>query len=92
MGIEPVDEDIPLDINDFPALVQTSFIIYDILADVWEGMSGTYCGKNYTIVFELFDIYDIETQQEKLMCMDFLRTMDATRGGIIKDKNKNPAK
>jgi hypothetical protein len=35
MGQEPVESEIPLDLNDFPDIVQAAFTIYSILSDQW---------------------------------------------------------
>ena len=37
-----------------------AFFIFNMLSDVWEGMSGTYMGKNWTEVEYLFKLYEIE--------------------------------
>jgi len=47
---EPNPEEIPADFNDFPKLVQDAIMIYGILPDVWEGMGGTFLGKDYSIL------------------------------------------
>ena len=86
MNLEPVDEDIPLDLNDFPDLVQTTFIIYSALSDIWDYMNGNYCGKDYSILFNLFELYGVDSTEERLMCMEFLRVMDDTRAAIIREK------
>jgi hypothetical protein len=50
----------PLDSSEFPEEVQVAFFIFNMLSDVWEGMSGTYMGKNWTEVEYLFKLYEIE--------------------------------
>lgn len=50
----------PLEISDFPSDVQVAFFIFGFLEDNWEGMSGTYMGKNWSSLQYLFSIYEIE--------------------------------
>jgi len=64
MGTEPLAEEIPADYEDFPYAVQLAMNIYSILPDRWEGMSGTYMGKDLNIFPYLCKVYavDWETQ------------------------------
>jgi hypothetical protein len=43
---EPLDAEIPVDINDFSDLVQHCFMAYGILPDRWDSMGGGYMGKD----------------------------------------------
>lgn len=63
----------PLDSSEFPEEVQVAFFIFSMLADVWEGMSGTYMGKNWTDAEHLFKLYEIE--QPKIV-MYFAKTYE----------------
>ena len=67
LGSEPLQEEIPADFEDFPYPVQVAINIFYILPDIFEGMSGTYMGKNYSILPYLFDeIYEVENKQQTL--------------------------
>ena len=57
----------PLSQSEFPIEVQVAFFVFDLLSDVWEGMSGTYMGKDwsglkfsYLEEFLLVDISDYD--------------------------------
>lgn len=50
----------PLETSDFPYEVQVAFFIFGFLEDNWDGMSGTYLGKNFGNIEYLFNLYDIE--------------------------------
>lgn len=63
MNSQPKASEIPVELEDFPLEVQECFQVYSCLQDNWEGMSGTYLGKNLTGVFEVMKIYNIENQQ-----------------------------
>ena len=88
LGTEPVEEEIPVEIDDFPALVQDCFVLYGFLTDQWDSMAGQYLGKDYGLIFTLFDTYGIESQEEKMLCLSFLREMDSVRSKLISDKLK----
>ena len=88
LGSEPLDEEIPLELDDFPWLVQQAFVIYGMLSDIWEGMSGSYLGKDYSLLFNLFDLYGIDSAEEKLLATDFIKQIDAVRSKILYEKQK----
>jgi hypothetical protein len=87
MGTEPVSEQIPVDMADFPDEVQEAFQIYYLLRDVWEGMSGTYMGKDFSTIFDFFRLYSIESQDQLLM-LGFIRQIDSIRSEIFHEKQK----
>ena len=88
LGSDPVDEEVPLELDDFPWLVQQAFVIYGMLSDIWEGMSGSYLGKDYSLLFNLFDLYGIDSAEEKLLATDFIKQIDAVRSKILYEKQK----
>ena len=88
LGSEPLDEEIPLELDDFPWLVQQAFVIYGMLSDIWEGMSGSYLGKDYSLLFNLFELYGIDSAEEKLLATDFIKQIDAVRSKILYEKQK----
>jgi len=51
----------PLAASDFPHEVQVAFFIFDTLSDVWDGMSGSYMGKNWTDAPYVMELYEVET-------------------------------
>lgn len=85
---EPIEEEIPVEVGDFPELVQQCFVLYGILPDNWDSMGGGYMGKDYSIVFNLFNLYQITEPEEVLLCMDFLQHMDGVRQKLIAEKLK----
>jgi hypothetical protein len=88
MNMEPVAADIPIEISDFPDQVQTAFQIYHVLQDVWEGMSGTYMGKNMAALFEFFKLYEIDTNSEQLFVLSVIRQIDFCRSDVLQKKQK----
>jgi hypothetical protein len=87
MGTEPVEADIPVEISDFPDLVQQGFQIYSCLRDVWEGMSGTYMGKDMSTLFDFFRLYQID-EAEQMFVLNVLRQLDFCRSEVLSRKQK----
>lgn len=87
LGTDPIEEEIPIELNDFPELVQTCFIMYNYLTDNWDSMGGNYLGKDYSIVFNLFDVYNVDIT-DRLLSLEFLQRMDSIRSNIVSEKIK----
>lgn len=78
MGYEANDKDIPVEVTDFPPEVQTAFEVYQVLQDHWEGMSGTYMGKNLTGVKDILDIFEVDPLDRKLI-LELINLIDRER-------------
>jgi hypothetical protein len=91
LGTEPNPDEIPTEFSDFPELVQQVITIYYLLTDRWEGMSGTYLGKDLTIVFNLFEMYHLD-KQEQLLALQLIQLLDKIRSQLIdaKQAQKTP--
>lgn len=50
----------PLAASDFPHEVQVAFFVHDMLSDKWDGMSGSYLGKDWTDAEFIFKLYKVE--------------------------------
>tara|TARA_B100001109_G_C18579965_1_gene342812 strand:+ start:200 stop:502 length:303 start_codon:yes stop_codon:yes gene_type:complete len=50
----------PLEASAFPAEVQVAFFVYSYLSDRWEGMSGSYMGKDWSHIDTLFKLFEID--------------------------------
>jgi len=67
LGTEPKDEEIPVGFEDFPYEVQEALQIFYILPDIWDGMSGTYMGKDYTLLKYLMeDIFEVSDRKQTM--------------------------
>jgi hypothetical protein len=53
----------PLDSSVFPEEVQVAFFVFSLLSDKWEGMSGTYMGKEWEGLEYIFDLYSIQDRK-----------------------------
>ena len=73
LGKEPDPNKMPMNFGNFPYEVQLAFLIYDHLPDRWEGMSGSYLGKDWGSLGALYDIHNIE---DKRTVTFFLKNVD----------------
>lgn len=56
----------PLDTSNFPLEVQVAFFVYEFLSDRWDGMSGTYLGKDWVDTPHIMSLYEVEDQKTVL--------------------------
>jgi hypothetical protein len=88
MNTEPVEADIPVEFVDLASITQDTMELYSYLPDRWEGMSGVFMGKDYNIVFELFNVHDITSKPEQRLMLKIMSTIDKIRSDIIAKKQK----
>lgn len=88
LGSEPVESEIPVDMEDFPEEVQQAFQIYYLLKDIWDTMGGNYLGKDTSVLFQFFDLYDIE-KPNRLLIVGLIQQMDYARSKLISQKQKS---
>ena len=87
LGNEPDEDEIPVEMQDFPSLVQECFVVYAKLSDIWDFMNGNYGGKDYSIVFSLFDLYSIP-EADRILCMELLQVIDSARAEVLAAKRE----
>lgn len=70
LGNDPIPDEIPAEFADFPYEVQETINIFSILPDNWEGMSGTYMGKDYSILpYLMEEIFDVEDKKQTMQLL-----------------------
>ncbi len=77
----------PVELEDFPELVQTAFSIYYMLQDCWDSMGGNYLGKDTGTLFEYFRLFDLNNS-EQLLVLSLIQKMDSVRSKLISEKLK----
>ncbi len=85
MGTEPVENEIPPEMEEFPFEIQEVFKVFFRLPDRYDSMSGTILGKDFSLITTLFDIYGIVNKETAL---DYLTIMNIVRTNILSDKRK----
>tara|TARA_B100001939_G_scaffold242114_1_gene209601 strand:- start:382 stop:687 length:306 start_codon:yes stop_codon:yes gene_type:complete len=64
----------PPTMQDYPLEVQVAFLLHDLLPDRWEGMSGSYLGKDYSSLGLLLETWEVEDKQT---CIFFIKNIEA---------------
>lgn len=83
LGTTPIDSEIPVEYNDFPAEMQEVMQIYKLLKDDWDTMGGNYLGKNFHGVIDLFTLMEIDPLDRKTY-LSLLHLIDSIRADQIK--------
>jgi len=61
-------------LEDYPLEVQVAFLLHDLLPDRWDGMSGSYMGKDFSSIGTLLDIWKVK---DKKTCLYFIKHIEA---------------
>ena len=64
-----------LETSAFPVEVQVAFFVFDLLPDRWEGMSGSYLGKDWSSAKFLLDTYEIDDQKSTIYFLKVYETL-----------------
>ena len=89
LGTEPGEDEIPPAMEDFPYEVQEAFDIYNLLGDRWEGMSGTYMGKDMSTYIDFCKLRSVDDLNINLY---LVKMIDSIRMGIMTKKAEKKAK
>jgi hypothetical protein len=65
LGTEPIEEEIPVEFEDFLLDVQEALGIYQKLRDEWDYMGGNYIGKNYTGLLDILELLDVPVEDRR---------------------------
>ena len=82
LGTEPIESEIPVEIQDFPDEVQEAIAVYFKLRDDWDTMNGVYMGKSYTGLTDILDILEIPKEDRKFT-LEWISVMDAARSKVL---------
>lgn len=83
LGSEPIDEEVPVEMEDFPPEVQEAINVYFRLKDDWDTMNGVYMGKSYTGLSDILDILEVPKDDRKYL-LEWIGIMDTARSKAIK--------
>lgn len=82
LGTEPLEEEIPIEMDDFPEEVQEAIVIYYKLRDEWDSMNGIYMGKSYAGLMDILNIMEVEPRDRKYV-LEWIAVMDSARSKAI---------
>lgn len=91
MGTEPIEEEIPKDLNDFSNQTHEAYLIFNKLPDNIHGFSGQYIGKDLSNLKILFELYNVE-ENNWLLYMDLINCFISEYAVAIDEKSKREAK
>lgn len=84
LGSEPDEDEIPVEMEDFPPEVQEAISIYYKLRDEWDTMNGIYIGKSFAGFADILDILEV-AQSDRKYLLEWISIMDATRAKVYRD-------
>ena len=82
LGKTPNLAKIPMDRNYYPFEVQLAMAIHEVLPDRWDGMSGSYLGKDWSAVGTYLDAYKVE---DKTTVLFFIKVLDIEYSKIVNE-------
>ena len=91
LGNPVVEEDIPVELDDFPIEMQQAFSVYRMLRDEWDTMNGNYLGKSLIGIRDVLEATEIELGDQKFITA-LVRIIDDVRSAEINKKIKEPTK
>ncbi len=98
LGEEPDPDKVPPTLDVYPHEVQVAFFIHQLLPDRWEGMSGTYMGKDMSSLGTLLDVWEVKSPKQILFFLKHIEGRNAKKINFDletkrkADKNKAKAK
>ena len=85
MGWEPEDDKLPIDPSTLSLEAQQTLILLNSLPDKWEGMSGSWMGKDYSGLSAIMDIYEID---DRRAVFELLQQCEHELGKFYQQKQK----
>jgi len=85
MGWEPKEEEIPKNPSHLSYNVQGALTLFNALPDIWEGMSGTWMGKDYSGLMDIMNIYGFDNKKE---IFSLLKIAEGEAGKFYAEKAK----
>lgn len=88
LGSDPLEEEIPVEMEDFPDEVQEAINVYYKLRDEWDTMNGVYLGKSFAGFADILDILEVPKEDRKYL-LEWISIMDAARSKAFRDMKAN---
>tara|TARA_B100002003_G_C13960935_1_gene465473 strand:+ start:12 stop:467 length:456 start_codon:yes stop_codon:yes gene_type:complete len=82
LGKTPDPNKMPVNMGIFPYEVQLAFLLHNLMPDRWEGMSGSYLGKDWSPVDALLKAYKIK---DAITVLFFLKVVDNLNSKILNE-------
>lgn len=88
LGREPDPSKAPLEIYHFPLEVQEAFAIHAMLPDRWDGMSGTYMGKDWSSLNTMLDIFNVEHKRDVATFLKYIEHFNSKKTNAEAEKQR----
>lgn len=85
MGWEPDEEEIPIDPSELSFNAQQALVLLNSLPDLWDGMSGSWLGKDYSGLAAIMDIYNM---QDREVVFEYLKVCEELLNKYYLQKQK----
>jgi hypothetical protein len=82
LGKTPNLDKLPMNRAYYPFEVQLALVIHEVLPDRWDGMSGSYMGKDWSCVDAYLTAYEVEDKRTVLM---FIKALDISYSNSVND-------
>lgn len=89
LGKEVDPDKVPKDVTDLPITFQTYVALYSYLPDRWEGMSGSYLGKDLSSLDTFFTIFEVT---DKLLALQAIKMLENIQVKAFNAKQKSKSK
>lgn len=66
----------PVTLDRFPNEVQQAFFLYNSLPDRWDGMSGSFLGKDWGALEALCNIWEIEDRKTVMLFIKYIEAQN----------------
>ena len=73
----------PPTMGDFPPEVQVAFLLHDLLPDRWDGMSGSYFGKDMSALGTLLEVYEVDDRKNTIF---WIKQIESKNSEVINKK------
>lgn len=85
MGWEISENELPKDASNLSIEAQSALLLLNSLPDKWDGMSGTWLGKDYSGLEAIMNIYEIQERRE---VFELLKVAEDELGKFYAQKQK----
>ena len=69
----------PIEENMFPIEVQLAFLVHSFLPERWDGMSGSYLGKDWSALESILNTYNIEDRPQVTFFLKYIDVYNSQR-------------
>jgi hypothetical protein len=90
LGEDPVEENIPVEYEDFPVEVQQALSVYNLLRDEWDTFNGIYLGKSLIGITEILNLSQVPQEDQQFLVV-VVKLIDRIRQKETNKKHEKPA-